>query len=159
MGYRKTGEWLLIGAKNDSKTAYCQRPSPAWVTIHKSWQSRAHCIASEKDWRVSFLGSSVDLSLFSRQLNCLFLLSRAIDICFFQVPGLVWESALQLFIWQLLSAVFTTYILWEGVVQGVWSASAISWSCFELLSSHLKEMFPAEWIISFPLRTFCFTSL
>ena len=34
--YKNMGEGLITGGENDVKTAASQKPTPAWVTIHKA---------------------------------------------------------------------------------------------------------------------------
>ena len=40
--YKNMGEGLITGGENDAKTAATQKCTPAWVTIHKSWELGAH---------------------------------------------------------------------------------------------------------------------
>jgi hypothetical protein len=60
----------FIGAtyrsRNDSKLAVSLKPTPAWVTAQKAGhlEHTAQPGSRSMGWRLSFLGCSVDLSLF-----------------------------------------------------------------------------------------------
>lgn len=72
-GVRNMGEGLLT--RTEIKTAASRKPTPAWVTVHRSWETRAHCTACRQlsrtvsilcqrlCWSEPFLGSSAGVCL------------------------------------------------------------------------------------------------
>lgn len=69
--YMEMGEGITYWSRNDSKTVLSAKPTPAWVTDHKSQEPGVHCplpfsSESAQNWfQVYQL-----VSAFSRQLGC-----------------------------------------------------------------------------------------
>lgn len=69
---RNMGEGLLT--RTETKAAASQKPTPAWGTVHRSWEAGAHCTCRQLSrtvsvlcqclcWSEPFLGSSAGVCL------------------------------------------------------------------------------------------------
>lgn len=60
------GKPMNFTAAEMTQTVIPPKPTPTWVTAHKSWESGAHCkpAGGSIGGRVSFLNDSVGLNLF-----------------------------------------------------------------------------------------------
>jgi hypothetical protein len=134
---------VIQRSRNDSKIAAPPKHTPAWLTVHQSWNfglhwttwrqlNRLKCLFQWLSWYKPLWGS----------LDC---------FCVFQVAALIWESFFAAWL-RWLSTSCIAYYGWEennksGQFQGLPEALV---SCLPLCLGS----FPAEWKVSILKKTF-----